>query len=116
MTGISYYRLVQADNNGDEKTYGPISVPCMNGGNSITVFPNPAAKAFTVEISSLEHVEDAMIRIIDLTGKLISTHALNILEGKNQVVFEGESLQMGTYIVNLVSRENQFKPVRVVIN
>ena len=114
--GISYYRLVQVDNNGAEKIYGPISVSCSDTENSIIVFPNPTQGNFTVEISSTEIFTNAQLQITDLTGKIIHQRSTNILEGKNQFTFEGLELQMGTYIINLTSVNGKINPVRVVVN
>jgi hypothetical protein len=114
--GISYYRLVQVDNNGAEKIYGPISVSCSDTENSIIVFPNPTQGNFTVEISSTEIFTNAQLQITDLTGKVINQRSTNILEGKNQFTFEGLDLQLGTYIINLNSVNGKINPVRIVVD
>jgi hypothetical protein len=114
--GISYYRMVQVDNNGDEKIYGPISVACSENENSMIVFPNPTKGNFTVEISSSENISNAQIQITDLTGKVINERTTNILEGKSQFTFEGLDLQLGTYIINLNTGNGKINPVRVVVN
>jgi hypothetical protein len=114
--GISYYRLIQVDNNGAEKIYGPISVSCSDTENSIIVFPNPTQGNFTVEISSTEIFMNAQLQITDLTGKIIHQRSTNILEGKNQFTFEGLELQLGTYIINLNSVNGKINPVRIVVD
>jgi hypothetical protein len=114
--GISYYRLIQVDNNGAEKIYGPISVSCAGNENGMVVFPNPTKGNFTVEISSTEIFTNAQLQITDLTGKVIDERSTNILEGKNQFTFEGLNLQLGTYIINLNSVNGKINPVRVVVN
>lgn len=113
--GTSYYRLVQVDNDGVEKVFGPISVSCGELENSMIVFPNPANGAFTVQISSTSDISSADIMVLDLTGKVVATHNLTIHEGNNQVMFDHIDLKKGTYIVNVVS-ESEFTPVRVVVN
>lgn len=112
--GTSYYRLVQTDNDGVQKIYGPISVSCKEAENSIIVFPNPANGAFTVQVSSDTDIASAEIVLMDLTGKTVAAHMIAIHQGNNQILFNEQGLQRGTYIVNLVS-ENEFKPVKVVI-
>lgn len=113
--GTSYYRLVQVDNDGVEKVFGPISVSCGELENSMIVFPNPTNGAFTVQISSISDISNADIMVLDLTGKVVATHNLTIHEGNNQVMFDHMDLKKGTYIVNVVS-ESEFTPVRVVVN
>lgn len=116
LEGKSYYRLVQKDFNGEERVFGPISVSCgIDHENSLIVFPNPTNGDFTVQISSVENSGAASIQLMDLTGKMISERKLNIIEGKNQVLFEGLNLPMGTYIVKLVSG-TEVKPVKLVVN
>lgn len=115
FAGISYYRLIQRDTDGEEKIYGPVSVSCSGAENTMMVFPNPTKGAFTVEVASSENISDAQIQICDLTGKVVSTRSVNIHQGQNQLLFENADLQLGTYIVRLVSKA-EFKPARVVVN
>jgi hypothetical protein len=114
--GISYYRLVQVDNNGAEKIYGPISVSCADAENSMVVFPNPTSGNFTVEISTDQNLNDSQLIITDLSGKVISTRNINVLQGKTQAIFENQDLQLGTYIIQLNSSNHNIQPVRVVVN
>ena len=113
--GISYYQLRQIDFNGAESKFGPISASCSDTENGMIVFPNPTQGNFTVEISSTEIFTDAQLQITDLTGKVINERLTNILEGKNQFTFEGLDLQLGTYIVQLNSLNDNFRPVRIVV-
>jgi hypothetical protein len=113
--GISYYRLLQVDNNGTQTIYGPISVSCADNENGMVVFPNPTQGNFTVEISSTEMFANAQLQITDLTGKVINERSTNILEGKNQFTFEGLDLQLGTYIIQLNSGNQTIQPVRIVV-
>jgi hypothetical protein len=114
--GISYYRLLQVDNNGTQTIYGPISVSCADNENGMVVFPNPTQGNFTVEISSTEMFANAQLQITDLTGKVINERSTNILEGKNQFTFEGLDLQLGTYIIQLNSGNQRIQPVRIVVD
>lgn len=113
--GVSYYRLVQVDNDGAQEIFGPVSVSCSSDENSMIVFPNPSKGSFTVEITSTENIQHAGVQLTDLTGKVISVREVNIYEGKNQLMFEGTDLQAGTYIVKVVSK-SAFSPVRVVMD
>jgi hypothetical protein len=114
--GVSYYRMVQVDNNGVETIYGPISVSCVDETNSMIVFPNPTKGDFIVEISSNEDLSDSQLIITDLSGKVISTRIINVLQGKTQAIFENQELQLGTYIIQLKSSNHNIQPVRVVVN
>ncbi len=114
--GLSYYRLIQTDFNGAEKSYGPVSVSCKGKENEMTVFPNPTKGSFTVEISSSENLDNAVIQLYDIAGKLISNRIAQVVEGSNQFSYEGLDLQMGTYIVKLVHADSQVQPVKVIVH
>ncbi len=116
LGGISYYRLVQVDNNGEDKIYGPVSVSCAGSRNGMMVFPNPSKGEFTVEISSDDNNSQAEIRILDLAGKTVTTRVVDIEAGNNQVMFNETELQRGSYIVRLISGNNEMMPVRIVVN
>ena len=113
--GTTYYRLRQIDFNGEEKIYGPISTSCENDNNGVIVYPNPSQGNFTVDITSGEKIQDAEIQVLDVTGKLVSIQMINISEGMNQVYFNQNDLQMGSYFLRLVGGTNSFKPIRLVI-
>lgn len=113
--GTTYYRLRQIDFNGEEKIYGPISTSCENDNNGMVVYPNPSQGNFTVDITSDEQIQDAEIQVLDVTGKLVSIQMINISEGMNQVYFNQNDLQMGSYFLRLVGGTNSFKPIRLVI-
>lgn len=113
--GTTYYRLRQIDFNGVEKLYGPISTSCENDNNGMVVYPNPSQGNFTVDITSGEKIQDAEIQVLDVTGKLVSIQMINISEGMNQVYFNQNDLQMGSYFLRLVGGTNSFKPIRLVI-
>ena len=113
--GISYYRLIQTDNDGISRTYGPVSISCTERSNSLTVYPNPAASAFTVAINSTENIAQAAVQLIDLAGKLISERKIDLFSGSNQLLFDENNLQSGSYLVRVVSEHNQFVPVRLVV-
>ncbi len=114
FSGVSYYRLIQVDNNGAQNVFGPISVPC-SGENEMTVFPNPSNGSFTVEIISPETLADAKLNLTDVTGKVVVSKTVSLTEGKTQITFDGMDLQAGTYLVQLASYNKQIKPVKVLV-
>lgn len=117
LSGISYYRLVQVDNNGERHTYSPISVSCETGDdNQVTVFPNPNKGTFTVEISSAQLLDQADLQVIDMAGKIVEERRIIVEKGLNQVLIDNRELQMGVYTVRIRTKNNPFKPVKVVVN
>lgn len=114
LNGISYYRLVQFDNDGQSEVFGPVSVSCESIESSLTVFPNPSSGSFTVEISSSKKLFDPEIQIIDVSGKIVARRLVQLAEGNNQVLFDHLDLQSGAYFISLPGSE--LKPVKVVVN
>ncbi len=115
LDGIVYYRLLQVDIDGVVKTYGPISIACVDESHEMTIFPNPSEGTFTVEISSMEKIVDGEIRIVDAAGKLVAKRVIDLVDGKNQALFEGLDIQSGVYFVQLISAQKQIDPVKLVI-
>lgn len=116
FSGNSYYRLIQTDNNGDQKAYDPVSVSCTGAANDIFVFPNPAQQDFTLSVSSTSSIAQAQIELSDITGKIISVRTVSIQEGNNHFPFTSAELAYGTYMLRVLTEGDEFKPVKVVIN
>lgn len=112
--GVSYYRLLQIDNDGASKIYGPISVSCAGSLNSMTVFPNPSKGNFTVEILSNKNIAQAEVQLTDMAGKTIAVQNTVIHEGNNQLPFNGTNLHAGPYMISIL-HQSEFKPIMIVI-
>jgi hypothetical protein len=68
--GISYYRLVQVDFDGQFEIFGPISVNCETDINNIRVYPNPSSN--TISIQMMNQLDETMnLTILDFNGKII---------------------------------------------
>src|SRR5690554_2953553 len=115
-SGISYYRLVQKDFNGDEEVYGPISAFCEESENNMIVYPNPNNGTFTIEISSDKIYTDAQLYLTDMTGKVISSQQVDVSNGTTQILFNNIDLQKGAYMLTLRGGGLQLKPVKVIVN
>lgn len=113
--GISYYRLRQIDFNGAEKVYGPISVSCNEVGEQIEVYPNPAKHEFTVAIQLTENKPATTIQLMDVSGKIIHTLVKDLKAGNSQILFNDLDLPDGAYLIQVISNESHFSPIRLVI-
>lgn len=111
LSGVSYYRLNQRDFNGAEKYYGPISLNC-NSEEQITIFPNPSAGFFTVQVTSNSLFNPSKIELFNLEGKLIAYRDIQIIEGNNQFIFN-EHLAEGIYILRVSDSENTIRNVKL---
>src|SRR5690554_1422559 len=114
--GITYYRLVQKDFNGDQEIFGPISSTCVGNESSMTVYPNPNKGTFTIEISSDKTYSDAQLYLTDMTGKVISSQQVDVSNGTTQILFNNIDLQKGAYMITLRGGGLQLKPVKVIVN
>jgi hypothetical protein len=112
---LSYYRLVQVDNDGSRTTYGPVSVQCEINKSTITVYPNPTETEFTVMIQTKEVFENAVVELIDMFGRLIDANEMHIVPGSTLIKFENKHIKPGTYLVRIKGQNDKFTPVRVVV-
>ncbi len=93
-------------------TEGSAGIDDMSA-NDISIFPNPGNGIFTLQINSLVK-SNYTIDIVDLSGKLISTKDVYLNSGDNNVYFNVEGINSGTYSV-VVSSESQHIVKRLVI-
>lgn len=114
--GITYYRLVQKDFNGDQEIFGPISAFCDGSENNMIVYPNSNNGTFTVEISSDKTYSDAQLYLTDMTGKSIVTKQLYVSEGTTQFNIDDLNLSNGIYFVKVQGEGMQLEPVKVIVN
>ncbi|MFN5844165.1 MAG: hypothetical protein ACK46O_00515, partial [Flavobacteriia bacterium] len=50
----NYYRIVQVDQDGVSKIYGPVSANCFGEASAVTSYPNPSTNDFTVAFNGNE--------------------------------------------------------------
>lgn len=110
-----YYRLKDVDYDGNVDVLKITHLKCTSQKeNKLVVYPNPASDAFTVEINSDER-KNGIIRLYDLTGKLIFNQPILIDKGINSI-YLNENLRKGVYVLNIRTEGHQFKPTQVIIN
>jgi len=103
FSGLSYYRLRQVDYNGDQETFGPLSVTCININNTdyALIYPNPTNGEFTVELNAGNAYGNGVIEIMDMLGRKVVVREINIQEGSNIITFMDEQLRAGTYHISI---------------
>jgi hypothetical protein len=112
---VIYYRLHQVDLDGKDEVFQAISVNCSSeGGNMLTVIPNPVQDAFAVHILSA-HKGEANLQIIDLNGKMAYNRVIDIPAGSTVVYIEDAGLARGTYLITVSNEANIFKSVKLVV-
>lgn len=72
--------------------------------SNLRLYPNPAAHDFNLAFMS-EQSGVVQIRILNMNGNLLRQRTLSVNNGFNKYSFPVDRLPLGTYIVEMVSRE-----------
>ena len=94
-TGVSYYRLMMVDYNGNITYSQIVAVGAEPGGFGWTLWPNPSPGRFFVGISTPSAVK--YVVIWDIVGRLLYTELVN-----SRGLIEMHLHTSGTYVIGLV--------------
>ena len=108
LPGLSYYRLRQVDYDGT-RTYSPVA-SMSRPVTEVTVYPNPTADAFTLDLSGLA-AGPCLVRLLSLPGQLVLSQTL---AGGQAQPLSLASLPAGTYLLEVVSAMQGRQVQRVV--
>lgn len=78
------------------------------------LFPNPASDILHLDITSDKFIEEAEVRIFDMTGKLITNRQLKGIQN-DDITFNVSDFSNGIYIVNFIS-DGKISTEKVVIS
>ncbi len=78
------------------------------------LYPNPASDLLHLELNSDNLIEDAEVRIYDMTGKSIINRQLNRIQKEN-ITFDVSNVPNGIYIVNFIA-DGKISTEKVVIS
>ena len=106
--GILYYRIQVQDRDGD-KDFSDIKTVNILGGNTISVYPNPADRE--LKISSPSSLANSVLRISNAAGQVVLTKRLN---GNAPYTIDIAGLPAGSYyaIIDDKNRKQQFSFVK----
>ncbi|GAA4356631.1 hypothetical protein GCM10023185_20580 [Hymenobacter saemangeumensis] len=114
--GIRYYRLRQLDLDGKETFFAPRSVNFAGKAKSdakLAAYPNP----FLGDLSLTMDVATAgagQLRLMDITGRVISTQAVTLVAGTNEVKLDNlGGLKSGMYVARLTTPTGEETSVKV---
>jgi hypothetical protein len=79
----------------------------------ITIVPNPSNGIFSLNADWV--TGDAMIEIIDITGKLIQTQYINTTKGQKAVAVNLQDVANGSYLVRVVTSQ-RVQTVKLLVN
>lgn len=103
---VLYYRLKVVDRNGSSSYSNTIAFKVDNNKPTIVIAPNPANSFFTVKITA-DKEADAVIKVVDITGRTIVTQKTTVLQGVNTISFNNLSnYSAGTYMVHVITNQN----------
>jgi len=109
LEGNNYYRLHIAEKSGKSEYSQVVLLYFRHGGESVSVFPNPAQQTLHVKYTL---GADALIRIIDMRGVTIVQQ--QAASGSNTLSFPLERFAAGTYMLQIVTESGFEKTVRFV--
>jgi hypothetical protein len=105
--GTKYYRLVQTDQDGVQKIYGPILTNCGSDVLSFLTFPNPSTDEFTILFGAEDIHGDVVMTVSDATGKVVRNAALFIEKGTTSMMVPSLDLSPGVYQIQLTGENFQ---------
>lgn len=96
----SNYKLTPR-NNEDLTDILDVEVETVNNSN-IEVYPNPSSSLINAKVN-IEKAGNAIISIIDITGREVISQSFEAIEGLNNLPVNIESLNNGSYILQIKS-------------
>jgi hypothetical protein len=103
VASIIYYRLVSIDYDNSSEIFKVISIDRnISKEFSLKLYPNPSYNNTKLQINS-DDVSEVLIEIFDLVGNQISSEAILLLEGKNDINLNTTNLSEGVYFIKLFS-------------
>lgn len=105
LPGESLYRLVEEDNDGNQQVFPIKRVVVPGAWRENVIIPNPVEDGTVSIYVRVTTSQQLTVRLIDLTGRVISQQVHQTMPGETQYTVNVSLLQRGTYIVQLNSEE-----------
>jgi hypothetical protein len=99
--GLNYYRLIQTDQDGVQKVYGPVMSNCGSDDNIFMSFPNPSDAEITLVFNNKEYVGQSTLTVRDANGRVVRSIALDIQKGTSSLLIPDMELTPGIYYLQL---------------
>src|SRR5438045_1914306 len=107
--GDNLYRLVIIDKDGNFTYSKPITIGVEKGISLFVVYPNPFGKKVQVKFNS-DGPDQATMRIIDNTGKVITTQTDPVQKGENRITIKNvDNLPGGIYYLELITKDKNIR-------
>ncbi len=85
-----------------------------NDFNKLQAIPNPMGSNTSIYFASNQS-EDIMFMVYDQTGKLVLQNNFKTSIGKNQLIFNRQSLKSGLYICLIKNSINNYNPLKLLV-
>lgn len=95
--GLSYYRLVQYDNDGQFEIFGPLSSSCFQNSDSYLLFPNPTDDVIQISFNWEKPDAAVSLYIFDGHGKVTNISSHEVSSGSNLISLDVSYLLSGNY-------------------
>ncbi|MEO8112246.1 MAG: T9SS type A sorting domain-containing protein, partial [Ginsengibacter sp.] len=99
QTGQNFYRLKMVDIDG-AFTYSKTVAVTNKFKRGIQVYPNPSKDILHAKIM-YDKPKDAVIKVTDLTGRVIQTHSVHLVNGISNMDLDVSTLPAGVYLIKL---------------
>jgi hypothetical protein len=99
--GWNYYRLIQRDQDGVQKIYGPVLSNCGEDNNIFMSFPNPSDAEITLVFNDKNISGSTTLAVRDAHGRLVRSMALEIQPGTSSILIPDMELTQGVYYLQL---------------
>ena len=99
VKGINYYRLRVVDNDGQSKL-SDIRTIQNEETTAVNIYPNPVKNSLGININ-VEKPAKGNIVVLDLTGKILHSTSINIIQGNTLVTIPVNSLAVGNYVIKI---------------
>lgn len=100
LEGLSYYRLVQTDRDGNSTIFPAVSIERSFPITEISVYPNPVSERLTVRPGMADH--SYSVELFDLSGRIYSSATMN----NGTATIDVSSIPDGSYYVAVKSGNN----------
>ena len=99
--GVKYYRLIQVDQDGVQKIYGPVISNCGSDNNIFMSFPNPSDAEITLLFNDNTYTGPSTLTVRDAHGRAVRSIALEIQPGTNSILIPDMELEPAVYYLQL---------------
>ncbi len=114
FNGLSYYRLVQVDFDGQRKVYPWKSVFNNEKTNSaLRVFPNPSDGNINLALHNISG--NVSLYVYDMEGRMIFNEEFNLIRGGDKVLKPGFTMDKGLYTIVVKTADEVYRKKITVI-